>query len=249
MCDILIFGGTTEGRQLAEFCTEHRISAFVSVATDYGEQVLDPSDTITVIKGRMSVQHMTEFIFTHHIRTVIDATHPYATEVTQNIRSACHISSAEYIRVCRDRCEPCSYATYFQNIPSLIDYLNTKDGNILLTTGSKEAEHFTAVTDYQNRCIIRILPCQEHKQHCQRLGYRHIVARKPPFSVKDNTELIDKYDIRFLVTKESGKAGGFDSKLQSAEQRHIAVLVVSRPNDEGVSLAEVKTILSGKNHE
>ena len=249
MCDILIFGGTTEGRQLAEFCEKERISVWVSVATDYGETVLKKSPYVQILKGRMSAEDMKKFMIQHHIQTVIDATHPYATEVTKNIQCVCKKLSVENIRVCRESEKADSYAEFFPDMLSVVDYLNTKDGNILLTTGSKEAEIFTQVHHYQNRCIIRILPYEENIQHCRNLGCENIIAEKPPFSTEDNNRLIRQYGIEFLVTKDSGKTGGFDSKLQSAKECAIECLVVCRPNDSGQAIENVKNLLSEKYHE
>ena len=72
MCKILIFGGTTEGRQLAEFCAEHRISAYVSSATDYGTGLIKKSGYITKLTGRMNTEEMESFILSKKLRLVID---------------------------------------------------------------------------------------------------------------------------------------------------------------------------------
>ncbi len=249
MCDILIFGGTTEGRELAEFCEKEKISVFVSVATDYGETVLTKSAYIKVIKGRMSAEDMENFITQHHIQMVIDATHPYAVEVTKNIQSVCKRLSVENIRVCRENDTVDNYAEFFPDKKTVIDYLNTKDGNIFLTTGSKEAEIFTKIHRYQDRCLIRILPYEENIQYCRNLGFKNIIAENPPFSAEDNIKLIHRYNIAFLVTKDSGKTGGFDSKLQSAKECDIEFLVICRPKDSGLSLETVKNRLWEKYHE
>ena len=249
MCDILIFGGTTEGRKLAEFCEKEKIPVFVSVATDYGETVLTKSSYIKIIKGRMSVEDMGKFIIQHHIQMIIDATHPYAVEVTKNIQSVCEKISVENIRVCREHNTVDNYAKFFPDKQAVIDYLNTKDGNIFLTTGSKEAEIFTKIQNYQSRCVIRILPYEENIQHCQNLGFENIIAERPSFSVEENIALIHKYNIKFLVTKDSGKTGGFDSKLQSAKECDIECLVIRRPKDSGLSLETVKSRLWEKYYE
>ena len=244
MCDILIFGGTTEGRKLAEFCEKTKITVFLSVATDYGENLLTKSPYVNIIKGRMSAEDMEKFITQHHIQMIIDATHPYAVEVTKNIQSVCEKLSVENIRVCRENDTADNYAKFFADTLAVTEYLNTKDGNILLTTGSKEAEIFTKIKDYQSRCVIRILPCAENIQHCRNLGFENIVAENPPFSVEDNKKLIHKYDIQFLVTKDSGKTGGFPYKLQSAKECDIECLVICRPKDKGISLLEVQKLLT-----
>ncbi|MCD7981934.1 MAG: precorrin-6A/cobalt-precorrin-6A reductase, partial [Clostridiales bacterium] len=92
---ILIFAGTREGRELAEFLTEQRIPALVCVATDYGEELLQPNAYVHARKGRMDETEMEELLREMRPPAVIDATHPYAALVTENIQRACeqeHIS-------------------------------------------------------------------------------------------------------------------------------------------------------------
>ena len=89
MCRLLIVGGTTEGRQLAQFCADHRISAWVSVASQYGCDLLPSSEYLHILVNRMDWQEMAEFMRDKQVRLVVDATHPYAKEVTGNIKRAC----------------------------------------------------------------------------------------------------------------------------------------------------------------
>ena len=87
MCRLLIFGGTTEGRLLAEHCSKSGISADVSVATEYGAELL-PED-VNVLCGRLETEEMTALILKNGYIMVVDATHPYAVEATKNIKAAC----------------------------------------------------------------------------------------------------------------------------------------------------------------
>lgn len=89
MCEIFIFGGTTEGRVIAEWCVNHRIKAFVSVATDYGSKLLPKSEYLEVLENRLDSEQMMRIFREKEISIVIDATHPYAVEVSKNISEAC----------------------------------------------------------------------------------------------------------------------------------------------------------------
>ena len=99
---ILIFGGTTEGRLLAEFCDKNGINAFVSVATGYGESLLHKSDCINIISGRKNAEEILSFILEKKIAMVVDATHPFAIEASKNIKEACGKAKVKYLRVLRD---------------------------------------------------------------------------------------------------------------------------------------------------
>lgn len=102
MCRLLIFGGTTEGRQLAQFCADHRISAWVSVASQYGCDLLPSSEYLHILVNRMDWQEMAEFMRDKQVRLVVDATHPYAKEVTGNIKRACMEEQIPLLRCLRD---------------------------------------------------------------------------------------------------------------------------------------------------
>ena len=86
---ILIFAGTTEGRMLAQYASQNGIGCYVSTATEYGKSILEGLEGVECISGRMDQKKMETFIGEHGIRLVIDATHPFAVEVSENIKAAC----------------------------------------------------------------------------------------------------------------------------------------------------------------
>ena len=116
MCDLLIFGGTTEGRLLAEFCCANEIGAYVSVATEYGAELLPRSEQVHVLVGRADSDGIADMIKKHNISVVIDATHPYAEEVSRNIQRACSAENTTMYRIKRNDDEECANAVYFNSI-------------------------------------------------------------------------------------------------------------------------------------
>lgn len=101
MDKILLFAGTTEGRNLAEFLEKNQIPTEVCVATQYGETLLEEGKYLHVHAGRLDETEMEQQIQKQQITLVIDATHPYAVIVSQNIRRACSRTGTEYIRLAR----------------------------------------------------------------------------------------------------------------------------------------------------
>ncbi|MDE5564775.1 MAG: precorrin-6A/cobalt-precorrin-6A reductase, partial [Oscillospiraceae bacterium] len=99
MSELLLFGGTTEGRELAEFCAAHDIPTVVCVTTDYGASLLP--DSVTVHVGRLTVEDMQCLLVQSGVRLAVDATHPYAVEATRNIRTACAAAGVKYLRLIR----------------------------------------------------------------------------------------------------------------------------------------------------
>ena len=89
---VIIFGGTSEGRMLSECLCRNKIAHTLCVATDYGEEVLEPSEYAHVLQGRLNIEQMANLIRTEQCLVVVDATHPYAVEASQNIRKACEMT-------------------------------------------------------------------------------------------------------------------------------------------------------------
>ena len=183
MCRLLIFGGTTEGRQLSEYCASKCIAADVSVATDYGASLLP--DGIDVHCGRLDSGQMTELIRRGY-SAVIDATHPYAVEATENIRRACAVTGTRYLRLVRR--SSVSYGKKVSDMDELIDVLNGTDSTVLSTLGSKSLLALSDVRNYRERIWVRVLPGAEALAQCRELGYdeTRIIHEKGPFSVEQN---------------------------------------------------------------
>ena len=155
--EVLIFAGTTEGRKLSEYLVEAQIPHTICVATEYGEIVLEEHPLVTIHQGRMQEQEIKSFIQEKDYVAVIDATHPYATVITQNIMSAMTGLSIPYYRLQREMSGEQSYEklTYFDNHKSCAIALEEIKGNILLTTGSKELLPYTTKESLKNRLYIR----------------------------------------------------------------------------------------------
>lgn len=252
MCDILIFGGTTEGRKLAEYCHENGIGAYVSVASGYGREQLLESGFLQVISGTMTSDEMEKFIRKKQIELVIDATHPYAVMVTENIKAACERTKIRCLRVVRETGSENSSSAEnglfrVETPEEAARLLEAREGNILLTTGSKELSFFQGIPGFEERVFARVLPSVEGISACAALGLmgKHIIAMQGPFSRELNRAVMEQLDIRYLVTKESGAAGGFREKLEATDDIGATVIVIGRPVvEEGISLEEAKKLLA-----
>ena len=117
---------------------------------------------------------------------------------------------------------------------------------MLLTTGSKELEAYTAVENFAERLYPRVLPSVGVIQKCASLGFpgSHIIAMQGPFSAGMNAALIRQTGAEILVTKDTGATGGFAEKLAAARETGIKTLIIARPREEsGRSLAEMQAFL------
>ncbi|MCM1007622.1 MAG: precorrin-6A reductase [Ruminococcus flavefaciens] len=243
MCEIFIFGGTTEGRVIAEWCVNHRIKAFVSVATGYGSKLLPESEYLEILENRLDSEQMMRIFREKDISIVIDATHPYAVEVSRNISTACYECGVEKFRIIRNNSQDFGDAICFDDISGIISYLNQNPGNALITTGSKEISKFCGVDHYQERCIVRILDVPEIVEQCSGMGFHNIIAERGPFSLEKNSQHIIDFSADFVVTKDSGETGGFHEKLMAAKLCGAVPLIIKRPVEEGIMLDKMLEIL------
>ncbi len=293
--NIVIFGGTTEGRQLAEYLVQlnrkrEKTEAVihVCVASEYGAQVLPEAEEIKVHIGRLEQADMQEFLQEVQADICVDATHPYAVIVTQNIYRACKEVDVPYIRVRRvmqeepGNTDPATQekpgdtdsvmqmrsthigdadgkrytdATsdniYVEDIQAAVDYLKGVTGNILITTGSKELKAFTQIPGYETRCFARVLPTTSVVEACTELGFtgKHLICMQGPFDLAMNLATIQYADAKYLVTKASGKNGGYDEKCEAALAAGIHLVIIGRPEEQVepvMSLPQVESYLRNR---
>ena len=256
----LVFAGTTEGREAALMLARTGISVTAFTATDYGHEVLDGASdglqNLTVESGRLSEEQIRELLLGEAPDTlVIDATHPYATQVTANIRRACMDAQKSYIRIVRKSTfagEPAG-VTVLADAQALCEWANREENikkKILLTTGSKDLRIYTEIESYRDRVWPRILPDMDSLRIATELGYKksNIICMQGPFSTEMNIAMIKSVGADVLVTKDTGATGGFDSKLEAALSSGIEAVVIGRPSDqearqadsEGMSLEELQ---------
>lgn len=292
---VVIFGGTTEGRQLAGYLIQlnkqqkmQNIQVHVCVASEYGAQVLPEDDALKVHVGRLEQADMQEFLQAVQADICVDATHPYAVLVTQNIYQACKVVGVPYVRVRRDMQEAqenadpamqeelvnadpdmqmsgthigdadgkrytdeTSDSIYVGDIQAAVDYLKGVTGNILITTGSKELHLYTQIPDYGTRCTARVLPTRSVVEACTELGFtgKHLICMQGPFDLEMNLATLRYADADFMVTKASGKNGGYDEKCEAALAAGVQLVVIGRPKEQVepvMSLAQTEEYLREK---
>ncbi|MDR3766413.1 MAG: precorrin-6A reductase [Butyricicoccus sp.] len=243
---LLIFSGTSEGHAICRFLSQHGATADAFVATEYGEAVMEPLPGITVHQGRLDTNQMAAYMGPDTL--VVDATHPYAHAVTENIRAACAQAGAEYQRLLRPRTEAQGVVT-IPDTAHAVTWLGEHPGKVLLTTGSKELDAYTAVPDFKDRLYPRVLPTASVLQKCEALGFpgAHIIAMQGPFSKEFNVALLQQTGASILVTKDTGKSGGFAEKLAAARETGAMVLMIARPSEEeGKSLEQMQDELQAR---
>ncbi len=245
MDKILLFAGTTEGRNLAEFLEKNQIPTEVCVATQYGETLLEEGKYLHVHAGRLDETEMEQQIQKKQITLVIDATHPYAVIVSQNIRRACSRTGTEYIRLARKETDASwkqemEDVTEVASVAEAAAFLAKKEGRIFAATGSKELSAYQVIPDYQNRVVARVLSTPEAVSECAMLGFsgKNLICMQGPFTEDLNVAMLRQAQASWMVTKESGKAGGFLEKLRAAKKAGAKLVVIKRPGERSEEIAE-----------
>ena len=243
----LIFAGTTEGREIALFFNENKITADVYTATEYGVQVLPEMEYINTHAGRLTYDDINNMLKSRKDENIIiiDATHPYAALVTENLYKSAENNNIKYFRLLR----PSTYTgsgIMFESIEKAAEYLKNTTGNILLATGSKELAKYKEIGD-MTRLYPRVLPDEKVIKNILDLGYplKNIICMQGPFSKDMNTATLKHIKAEYLVTKDTGKTGGFDEKLEAAKAAGAELIIIGRPEEKskGYTINELKKIM------
>ncbi len=245
---IWVVGGTSNATEICERLVVAGLSVVVSVTTDFGRQLSEFSG-IEVVLGKMSREEMEHLILTRGVRLIVDASHPFATEVSANAMLAAKNTGVPYLRFERTNIR-FENATYVDSYEAAVAYLTEKQGNILLTTGSKFVAKFIPLE--MERLYARVLSTSDSVALCEQAGLNpvNVIAMCGVGSVALNMALLKEFDIRFLITKESGAEGGLQEKIEAANLVNAEVIIIQRPainypemySDYDLLMDRIKTI-------
>ena len=253
MKQVIVFAGTTEGRQISEWLAAAGVETLCSVATEYGELLVEKQPHLSVRQGRLLPEEMEQLLEAEGKPLVLDVTHPYAVAVSANIKAACEKAGCEYLRLIRPSLmgknmadktvmqSQMGKAVTVESVEAAIDFLKTTEGPIFVTTGSKELPKFTALPDYQNRVYARVLATPEVVIQCTEAGFTgpHLICMQGPFSKELNLAMLHSTGASWMVTKEAGRAGGFEEKMTAAKEAGVKVVLIGRPQEqEGLSIED-----------
>ena len=230
---ILVLAGTQDGREIAAGLREAGYEVIASVVSEYGRELVAQSG-VPVQAAAMDEQELQQFVVRSGIRLMIDATHPYAVNVSRNARQVAanlHIPCLRYER-------PDSALPIYAKLVLAPDMQRAAEmavglgKTVFLTTGSHSLPLFRAAAAGRDcRLIARVLPQPEVIADCIVNGFSpaDIIAAQGPFSQELNRELFRAYGADVMVTKNSGAIGGTDAKIAAAIELGLMIVVVQRP--------------------
>src|SRR3972149_76431 len=227
---ILVLSGTEEGKEIVRRLHEEGMNLLTTVATEYGKKMFEQLGLETIcVQGRLDANGFSRLIQERGVDTVVDATHPYAIEVSQNAMDACKKTNIRYLRFEREEISipihPLIYKV--KTMAEAVDKSRTLGKRIFLTTGISSVARFVVLKE-EKELYVRILPVSEHIALCLDIGIppTNIIAMHGPFSEDLNRAIFRQYRINTMVTKESGEAGGGLEKVNAARNEGIDLVLI-----------------------
>ena len=257
---ILVMSGTEEGREIVERLSDRGEGVVTTVATEYGHEIYEKIGLGHLcLQGRLDITGLSALIRDNNIKTLIDATHPYAAQASLNAIKVSEECGIKYIRFQRPSSVSDSACTdeaaikkhesvhFVKNMDEAVEWCRKSDRkNILLTTGFSSVEKFVRLKDEKN-IYVRMLPMPVHIEQCVKMGIKssNILALQGPFSLELNKAIFNQYHIDVVVTKDSGKTGGVPEKIQAAMEMGIDTVVIQREEiDYPVKCSSIDEVFS-----
>lgn len=232
---ILFLAGTSDARALAVRLQEKGYSLLASVVTDSAAASLLEAG-IPYRVGRLNEEQMLELVDEQSVTCIVDASHPFAEEASKTAMNTSLCRNIPYIRYERpDVSFEHALITKVDSYEEAALVAKKRKGTIMLTTGSKTLATFTKhLLGEDLRLLCRMLPNKENMEKCEALGLaqKDIIAIQGPFSKELNIALYKQYGVTQMVTKESGKVGSIDEKMEAALELGIDIILIKRPTIE-----------------
>ena len=231
---ILVFGGTTEGRKAAETLEESGSTYYYSTKT--GEQNLSLHHGRR-IDGAMDEKAMTDFIRNKSIRLIVDAAHPFASQLHQTIAEVAHLLTIPVIRYERIYPPRNPAFTWIDEYSEVAPLLSPQGGTLLATTGVQSISKLKYLEEKGIKVIYRIL----NRESSIRLAHQQ-GATDDQLCFYEDSNMIDT-DADAILLKESGETGGFSEKVEAAQSKGMRIFVLKRP--EGFMVHDSWFIVNG----
>lgn len=251
--------GTGEGREILSHINKYTDEIVVSTATEYGYEIYKDFKAKHFNYKPLNEEEFKELINKFGITVFVDASHPYASEVSKTLIKVCKEMKIDYIRYERKSLfhnlsknnikkeESVENIIFVETYEELQEVFKSIDGNILNTTGSNNALKIENLKGENNRMIHRILPSPKviSKLLDNGISMDNIIAIKGPFGFEINNGIIKEYKIKALITKDSGEEGGMKEKIDSALLNDVKIIVIKRPNmSYGIEFNDIKEMLN-----
>lgn len=232
---ILVLSGTKDGRDLVQQLSQKGYQILATAVSKYGGDLLAASGAGEVLVKGLNPEDLKQMIKNKEIKLIIDATHPFARQISAQAMLVARDLRLPYLRFERKQARLPSHPLVHRvgSMEEAAQKAVSLGKTIFLTTGSKTLATFLAYQkDRQPRMVARVLPDPQVMEKCFLLGLspQDIVAMQGPFSKQLNKALFQEYGADVVVSKESGETGGTDSKIEAALELSLPLVIIERPS-------------------
>ena len=234
---IFLLGGTKDSINIIEHVKKNYDACILTTTTtEYGARLAREGGSDETIARPLLKNEIIEIIEKENFDLLIDATHPFAEHITQTSVSIANELKMPYIRFERPTTNlekidtsHIHYADSFDEAGKLIGK-EFVDGNVLHFAGANTMEDILKYVSV-DRFFPRILKVESSIAKCEKLGVdpNHIIPMTGAASLEENIALIEKYNAKVMITKESGEIGGVVEKIEAANEKDVAVIMIKRP--------------------
>ncbi|HAC65837.1 MAG TPA: cobalt-precorrin-6A reductase [Cyanothece sp. UBA12306] len=230
MNKIWLIGGTGDSAIIAQEIAKHKFLCLITVTTKNAQNLYPISPYLIIQIGALNQKQIKELCQQEKIISIVDASHPYAVEISQQAISIAQQKNIPYLRYERPSINPNSHVILLDSFETLINNQYLEKQRVLLTVGYQALPLFK---NWQNRAVLfaRVLPRLESLEAAINAGFSsdRLIALRPPMSLELERALWQQWKISLVVTKASGKQGGEDIKTLVAKQLGIPLIVIKRP--------------------
>ena len=224
-----LIGGTGESRDLAQVLIPQGFSIVVTVTTPIAADLYPVHPRLRVRVGRLTAQEIPQFLQAENIQAIVDASHPFASQISQTAIVTAKQQNLPYLRFERPALSVTDQTWEVPDLATLLQGNYLRQKRVLLTLGANWLPHFQSL---QSQAILfaRILPRIDSLQTAIAAGFSpdRLIALRPPISEDLERALWQQWQIEVVVTKASGTAGGEARKQQLAQQLGIPLIRIAR---------------------
>jgi precorrin-6A/cobalt-precorrin-6A reductase len=234
---IWLIGGTRESAELAVALSQQKLPYIVTVTTEAARKLYPLGTQVQV--GILTGDAIARFIQQQRIRCILDASHPFACEISRQAIALTQTQAIVYLRYERSNVsepvsepisEPVSFVRSMRSIEELLTSGILQHQRVLFTLGCRELHRFATLRQ-TSQLFARILPSADALAQAHSAGFdpSSIIALRPPVSAALEKALWQQWNISTVVAKSSGGPGGEAIKRQVAQELGIALILLQRP--------------------
>ena len=218
---ILVFGGTTEGRKAVEVLEEGGNTYYYSTKTGEQDITLHHGQRID---GALDAEAMQTFCREHGIRLIVDAAHPFASQLHQTIAQVSEslsIPTIRYERIYPERDPEITWIDDYSQIPRDIH-------SLLATTGVQSITKLKPLEAEGIRIYYRIL----QRKSSIALALKQGASQEQLCYYEDPQDIPVEAEV--ILLKESGLSGGFSEKVEAAKAKGMRIIALKRPQTPAI---------------